>query len=252
MACGIGRPVMESALEARCPPPALLQLVARLYSGTQIDTAFAIHEPDVRAPLTVVASLQNRAEQAAACALLDRLPFGLVALDAQCLVRFENQAARDAIDRADILVREDGRVRPWSDRDLPRFAHAAECACVASRWADEGVEILVAHRYREMSLRLLGLRMGSVPGALMILLLPDVARERSLRRLLMTLFALTAAETDVAILMMEGLSLEEVARQRGVRLATARGQWHTARYKVSNSDDGALIDLLRAALLLQP
>lgn len=245
---------MDTGLQIRHPPPELLHLVARLYVGAPHGTGDAGQQGLEKPSLSpgVLASLQHRSEQSAACALLDRLPFGVLALDAKCRLRFENHSARCALDRADLLMRDDGHVRPWSDKDLPGFVQAAEGACRGQYWPPEGHEIRVEHRHWRIPIRLLGVRMSGAPASMMILLLPDIAREHSLRRLLMTMFALTVAETEVALLMMSGLSIEQAARRRGVLLATARGQWQSAQYKVGAGGEGGLIHVLRAALLLTP
>ena len=239
---------MERSVPIGQPPAELLHLIARLYagpdnapgSGQWQERSALISSPDA------LISLQNRAERAVACAVLDRLPFALLVVDSQCRLRYENQPARDALDRADLLVRDDDRIRPWSENDLAGFVEAAERTCTDMAWPTQGLEIPVARRHWRTSMRLLGLRMGAGAMAKMIVLMPDVARERSLRRLLMTLFALTAAETDIAVLMMAGFSIEEVARRRAVRTATVRLQWQDVQYKVGSGGGAALIELLYA------
>ena len=245
---------METGLQIRRPPTELLHLVARLYVGAPHGTGDAGQESLEGPALSpgVLASLQYRAEQSAACAVLDRLPFGVLVLDVQCRLRFENHSARGTLDRADLLVRDAGYVRPWSDKDLSGFVQAAECACRGPHWPPEGHEIRIEHRHWHIPIRLLGARMSGAPASMMILLLPDIAREHSLRRLLMTMFALTTAETEVALLVMSGLSIEQAAHRRGVLPATARVQWQSAQYKVGAGGEGALIHVLRAALLISP
>jgi len=245
---------MERSAPIGQPPVELLNLIARLYagpdnapgSGQWQERHALISSPDA------LISLQTRAEQAVACAVLDRLPFALLVVDGQCRLQYQNQPARDALDRGDLLVRDEDRVRPWSEKDLPQFVETAERICTDMAWPTQGLEISVARRHWRTSIRLLALRMGAGAMANMIVLMPDVARERSLRRLLMTLFALTAAETDVAVLMMAGFSIEDVARRRAVRTATVRLQWQDVQYKVGSGGGAALIELLHAAILLPP
>src|SRR5262245_13324835 len=98
---------MRDVVQTGEPPAELLHLAARPYAGGAIVSESAAPLEQQASPLSLglLNSLQNRTEQAAASAVLDRLPFGLLVVDAQCRSRFENQSARRTLDQGEILVR---------------------------------------------------------------------------------------------------------------------------------------------------
>jgi len=234
-------------------PDGIVRLMERLYTGAHRDfaptsQALNLSTSPAAPPLP---ELIVSAEGAAGRWLLDRLPFGLVAVDACRRVRFENAIGKRMLDARDPIVREGCLVRPWSAEDSMAFSALAEAACVAASWPQDGRDIVISRRAPPgTTVRLIGFRLGDPPNVALVLLLPDEEREHALRRLLMTMFALTPAESHVVRLMIRGTSLEDVARRRGVTMKAVRAQWYTARSKIGNGGDAQLLQTLRAALLL--
>jgi DNA-binding CsgD family transcriptional regulator len=71
-----------------------------------------------------------------------------------------------------------------------------------------------------------------------------------LATVLVDLFGLTPSESQLALLMMEGLTVAEAARVRSVTTKTARAQWQTVLWKVAADNEGQVLSLLRTALAL--
>lgn len=229
-----------------------MTLIERLYTGVEGDPA-SIRDWEVTrraSPEHALTELVAMAEGTAGSRLLDRLPFGLVAIDAHRRVQFENATGQRMLDSGDPIVREGGRIRPWADEDSVMFAGFAEAACLTAEWPQDGRDMVISCRGSRTRIRLIGFRVGDPPDASLVLLLADAGREHALRRLLMTMFALTAAESHVVRLMMQGASLQDIAKRRGVTVSAVRGQWQTARSKIGNGGDAEILQTLRVALLL--
>jgi DNA-binding CsgD family transcriptional regulator len=232
----------------------VLALVARLYTGAPPAYGLAAPPnppPHAHAgdPVRRVRDGLESAEREAAAALLDELPFGILVLDATCHCEYANRTARAALDEGEFLSLDGEIVRAALERDSQALAAlAVQIATLPS--ALDGVPLLVGRRTGR-AVRLLALPLHVQGRALLVLLVPDVARARALRRLLGSLFGLTAAEADVAVLMLEGMSLDQVAHERRVTLSTARGHWQTAVWKVGVSRE-ALTGILQRALLISP
>jgi len=146
-------------------PSELLRLLARLYSGRrtthhQEDRATILHE-DLPPSDAAVSTLQCEAGSIAASALLDRLPFGILILDARCELRFSNASGRRMLHAADPLVHVGGRVQPRAEVDIPIFAAAAASVCTAVSLPYDDFEIELGSSSRETRTRLLALRVGA-------------------------------------------------------------------------------------------
>jgi DNA-binding CsgD family transcriptional regulator len=232
----------------------MLGLLASLYAGRPSEAPVFPEAlwPRVSPTFDELRAMVDGAEQAAGRALLDRLPFGVIALDERCHLLLENESARESLNASELLTRLGERVRPWADSDVEAFVKTVQTACTDTATSARSFELTLARRKWSLPARLLGLRLGSPPAAALIVILPETGREAALRRLLMTMFALTRSETDVAICMMQGLSMGQVAKIRGVTAPTVRGHWQSVQYKVGNCGDDALVSLLYSALLIRP
>ncbi len=82
---------------------------------------------------------------------------------------------------------------------------------------------------------------GEAPLLLLTLRLPRPAAER--RAMMREAFALSPAEADVALAMLEGASAEQIAERRGTALSTVRTQWGQVLLKaqVANTRELALL-----------
>jgi len=244
--------------ETGCPPrpevpSELLWVVSRLYRGagaprTSAPTAAA----DERAPasIPVLERLQQHTEGTAAMVVLDQLPFGILILDECCRLVLANSAGSRIVASGDpLVVDENGRVHPAVTDEPCRFHEAVAGACHASGSSDaRGIEVSRVHG--PGMVRLLAVRTGTAPESSAAVLLPDPEREHALRRLLTGLFGLTPAEAHVALMMMHGHSIEDVAHANRILARTVRMQWQTAVRKVGSASESDLVAMLRTALLL--
>ena len=68
---------------------------------------------------------------------------------------------------------------------------------------------------------------------LVVLLCADPACTRMLATVLVDLFGMTPIDAQLALLILEGLTVAEAARVRGVTTKTARAEWQTVLWKVA-------------------
>ncbi len=233
----------------------VLDLVNRLYTGDGLVRSGSPQHPRSPAPLAAVPTLNaltGAAERAAAMTVLDRLPFGLLVLDADRRVHFVNETASRALDEADPLVRSGDGVCPWLANDAPQFESLVERTCRLRHCPPEDTTTWLTQRCSTMPLGLLAIHLESGVEGLAALIMPDRAREHMLRRLLVTLFGFTTGEAHVALLMLQGQSIERAARERGITRGTARAYWQNARWKIGAGAERILMNTLLATLLLPP
>ncbi|WP_419899965.1 helix-turn-helix transcriptional regulator [Roseomonas sp. USHLN139] len=84
-----------------------------------------------------------------------------------------------------------------------------------------------------------------LPGPLALLMVTDPnARPNQLADQVIAMFGVTRAEAEVAASLATGLSVEEVATQRGVRLTTLRSQVQSLLAKTGTNRQGELLRLL--------
>jgi DNA-binding CsgD family transcriptional regulator len=235
--------------------PAVLDLVSRVYTGDGLVGSGSLPPSRLRAQVAAVPqlnALECAAERAAAMAVLDRVPFGLLVLDADCGVHFANETARRALDDGDPLVRSGDSVHPWMAADAPKFESLVERTCRLRHCQQEDTMTWLTRRCSAMPFGLLALHLEWGIDGLAAILMPDREREQMLRRLLVSLFGLTTCEAHMALLMLQGHTIERAARERGITRATARAYWQTARWKIGADADPVLMNTLLVTLLLPP
>jgi len=129
-----------------------------------------------------------------------------------------------------------GRVTPPDARAAARFA--ALLHRLGQGGAGGAVEITPPDAPERAFLELRRLPCGML---LLALRLPRPAAER--RAMLRETFALSQAEADVAMAMLEGASADQIAERRGTALSTVRTQWGQvlAKAGVANTRDLALL-----------
>ena len=233
---------------------AVLDLVNRLYTGEGLGSGIHTHSRSLGHVFAVPAlhAVTCAAERAAAMAVLDRVLFALLVLDAECGVHFFNETAGRALEDRDPLVHSGDKVRPWMADDAPKFESLVERSCRLRHCPPEDTTIWLTRRYSTMPYGLLATHLDWGLEGRVALILPDREREQMLRRLLVTLFGFTTGEAHLALLMLQGHSIERAARQRGITRATARACWQSARWKIGGGAEPVLINTLLAALLLPP
>jgi DNA-binding CsgD family transcriptional regulator len=77
------------------------------------------------------------------------------------------------------------------------------------------------------------------------------SRSQASREMIQRLFGLTQAESSLALLLADGLSLDEAADQLGVRKNTARAQLRAIFSKTGVTRQTALVRLLLASVTPQ-
>jgi DNA-binding CsgD family transcriptional regulator len=235
---------------------AVFGLLARLYGGDRgppphhpasAEPAGA-GAPASRVPDETVLEAQQSAECEAARALLDRLPFGIVVVDARRRLHLTNAAGTRILAERTFLGCDDDTLTAACEgselHDLVRRAGERQ------PWPVEGIAVQLRRPDGGRPVRVLSLAMpaGVLPEPALVLLLPDEARTHAVRRLFVSIFGLTPAEAHIAVLMASGLTLAEAASERGIAISTARGQWQTVIWKVGGGADAPLLGLLRSAL----
>ena len=232
---------------------AVFDLLARLYSGTpeRLRCGEASFNPMDRPSAQIVAA-HHAAQRTAALEVLDRLPFGVIALDVSRRVRLISVPAQRFIDSANVLEIRDGLIAAAASEDasvleeLVRHVQHHDAEPLARG------HVTLRRRWSPQSARLLVLAStnADLDELLVVLLCPDPARTRILATILVDLFGLTPVESQLAMLMLEGLTIEEAARVRHVTAKTARAQWQTVMWKIAADSDHQVMSLLRTALAL--
>ena len=190
-------------------------------------------------------------ERTARSRFLDRLPIGLLVVDARGRVLEATRVASEILDSADGLVQRDGlEASTANDTNALRRAIGA----VASPGADpETRERLCLKRpsgARPWTLEISRVERGSADGAAT---LPAAAAvvisdgEQDLERdpeALRVYYGLTPAESELAMLLVGGHSLEQAAKRRGVSRNTARGQLKRIFAKTGTNRQAELVRLV--------
>ncbi len=186
----------------------------------------------------------DRLEEGLCAAILDRLELPILLVEADASVRYANTAAQAIIDGQSLIdaIKSNPGSGRASDGERLKAAVAAACANGAGRvvllGGEDMVQPLVAlvlpfhdgnTSHHERALVLL----RSNKGASEILI-------QSLRRL----FRLSPAEAAIAVSLGTGMDLNELARQRGVKLNTLRSQVASIMAKTGTRRQAQLVALV--------
>ncbi len=197
--------------------------------------------PHLRRLLAVRARLRQAEDQVATLtAAFDEIACGVLILGPEGQLRHANRAAEIRLQSRDGVALVRGRVAPLDLAMAANFAEAIRSA--ASGTAARGGAMRL-RRPLARPLRLLVTPMpGPAPGALVIV--DDDESTRSMTQVLATLFDLTEGEAEVADLLRRGLSPQEVAAKRDVRLSTVRSQIQSLLGKTEARSLGDLLRML--------
>lgn len=202
--------------------------------------------------------IHNRIRENAALAeAIDRIPTGLILLDARHRVVIANRVARDIVDLGDGFSLDDAR---------PRAAHASDDAVlqqsirratqrVAREQLPEGAVMAIARPSGRRAFPLMVAPLLNVPSestlrdAVAVLYISDLEGGTLHRsEVLREVYGLTEAETQLVELLCDGCSLEEIAARRGVTLNTARSQLKQVFAKTNTHRQSELVRLVLAAI----
>jgi DNA-binding CsgD family transcriptional regulator len=212
-----------------------------------------------------VAALQQcceavRAERDLALDVLDRLPLGVVIVDANLRILCASRTAELLLAREDCLSGRGQRLRAKNARDDARLQALVHETLAATGLADAPAGNVLAFQ-REAGGRPLLIAGIPDPGA------PAVSRDGTPGRIalvisdgeshavpsvckLRALYELTPAEAELTSLLVAGQSLEDAARERRIRIGTARAQLKSVFAKTDTHRQAELIRLLAATPIL--
>jgi DNA-binding CsgD family transcriptional regulator/PAS domain-containing protein len=193
--------------------------------------------------------LESVSRRAAAAA--DLHPDGLVIVDPNRRVRFCNTAAERALVRGDGIYWRDGVLHGRHSHDDGALARLIRGAALRTGLCGGGLRVTRGGEAPDLALivtpfppDLLRLVDAATPQALVTiteLALPSPPD----RRHVADLFGFSKAETELAIGLLEGKHLEEIALERHVALSTVRSQLRSILRKTGLHRQGELVQLLR-------
>jgi len=185
--------------------------------------------------------------EALARATLDTLASALLITDASGRIRIANAGGEDLLQAQSGIRQKAGRLTTLDPRQSDRFAAAIRSA--ALRIGRHG-DVLDLPRGEGMSpLRVLIAPLaGHIAGALILIEDPE-AELHALGTTLSSLYGLTQAEAEVAVLLVRGRSLTEIATRCQVSRETARSQAKTVYDKAGVDGQIKLMSILKG---LQP
>jgi len=194
-----------------------------------------------------------RHEREALAEVTDRLPIGVIMLDASGRILHTNRSASQILRAEDGLTLDRGRpaaVDSFENRDLQEKINRA--VKDPTRRADPGGEVMIISR--ESGRRALSVMVGPLlivrpehvtDEARAILFIADTeGHQIDKTQNLETLYQLTHAEADLVRLISEGRSLEQVANERGVTINTVRSQLKQVFSKTDTNRQGELVHLV--------
>ena len=185
--------------------------------------------------------------------VLDRFPSGVMLLDKDARVVLRNRSADLILSLEDGLHLEGGRphlVDAQQDRGFQQLLlEAAQQRAVRGRSHGRTLSIVRPSGRRSFA-SMIGPLLAPPPGtnlreaaAILFVTDPD-GSQISTTEVLQGLYELTPAEAELLRLLAEGRSLEEVARQRGITMNTARGQLKQVFAKTDTRRQGELVRLV--------
>jgi len=199
----------------------------------------------------------QRQRRDALAEVVDRFPNGVVLLDAQGQIVDMNRVAERIIASNDGFEISDGRVRaslPDSDVCLQeRLRDVLENATGTDVMHEEALAIERLSARRPLSVIVSSLlaaaEFSSSRDVVAALFISDPEdRQLPMRRLLGSLYDLTAAESELAALICEGETIEQAALLRGVSIHTARSQLKAVFRKTGAKRQGDLVALVLGGL----
>jgi PAS domain-containing protein/DNA-binding CsgD family transcriptional regulator len=195
-------------------------------------------------------TLQNQAIEAA----LDQLQFGVVIADAAGRVLLVNRAAQEMAAAEDGLLLRGGRLTAAQPKQATLLSrYLGDAVATASRRKGEGGGSLAVSRpsgRRPFALLVAPLSPeGAVTAehqmpAALILITDLERRPQVLGRRLVELFGLSPAEACLAVALVAGKRLEDIAEERGVRMPTLRTQMRSILDKTGTDRQADLMRLV--------
>lgn len=153
---------------------------------------------------------------------LDTMPTSVLAVDAGMRVRACNQRAAAMLSARDGLRLVNGRLTPIAAGFEDRLSHAVRSA---ASWTGAHADAILLPRGSAPSpYRVLISPLARAKGLALVLVDDPAERDPGLADTLAKLYGLTPSEAQLASLLAEGLTPEEAAEARDVRISTVRSQ----------------------------
>jgi DNA-binding CsgD family transcriptional regulator/PAS domain-containing protein len=194
---------------------------------------------------------QAALERRAGRQLLDRLAVGTLVVDARGRVIQSNRVARDILEMGDGLTQRDGlEAANATDTAALRSAINAVASAGADPVARERLSLIRPSGARPWMVEITRVERDTTDGAAALSAAAAVvvsdgeqASEPSTDAL-RTYYGLTPAESELAMLLADGLSLEQAGERRGVSRNTARGQLKRIFAKTQTNRQAELVRLI--------
>ncbi|MDJ0853083.1 MAG: hypothetical protein QNK04_32330 [Myxococcota bacterium] len=206
--------------------------------------AYAIH----------VQHATTRHERSALTEVIDRLPVGVILLDAEGRVVLKNRSVDQILDLRDGFFLDQGRPRVADSREnrslQKLISEVSRSAPDIAHAGGSGVLCVTRASGRRAFPIWVGKLLAPAPDnrtdeAQSILFIADPDRGQiSTTLVLESLYALTPAEAELVRLLAEGCSLDQVAEERGVTMNTVRSQLKQVFCKTDTSRQGELVHLV--------
>jgi DNA-binding CsgD family transcriptional regulator len=186
-------------------------------------------------------------------ALLDhRLPMGVLIVDATGKVLAQNTVARETLDARDGLSLQQGRVVAAKPAESAKLHDVVREVCRrAERTAEVTARALRVSRPSgrpAFQLFVAPLRPWDIVGArespTAVLLITDAGHPMQTWREVLRAYGLTEAETQVALLSLQGSRIDEIAKRRGTSRHTARAHMKRVLTKLGAECQADLVRIL--------
>lgn len=206
--------------------------------------------PHLRRALSITLRLGDavRATDSLASAL-DALAAGVLVVDRSGRVTWHNRAAGEILERRDGLAILDGEIAGAGAQVTTRLRRLVRSATSPDVTSDAAAHLAVERTGGEPPYLLFAVPLRSplevtADGSAMVFVTDGAADRTSLRGHLAVLYGLTPAEVELAVALVDGRSLEEIAAWRRISVETARGQLKAALQKTGTHRQAELVALL--------
>jgi DNA-binding CsgD family transcriptional regulator len=202
-----------------------------------------------RVALHHLAAASDEAITAACLALMDHLPFAVVITDAAGRILLANRSALRAIQARDMVLSVDGAIAAVEPSARERLRAAIRSLCApASRPQVPVVIVPLAKDTAWPHLIVIALESACETSCAAVIF-PDRTRLNGAAQMVASLFALTPAQTRLALLVLEGHSSSEAASVLHITPRTALETWKVVRSKLRTRTDEECLRLLHAAIV---
>jgi DNA-binding CsgD family transcriptional regulator/PAS domain-containing protein len=185
--------------------------------------------------------------------VLDRLPTGILVLDETGKMMACNRAAELSTEGSSHLRIEEGRLTADDRVENERLQELIKNAVAPDIGSDldarNAMRITVDSDGSQLPIFIRPLLRASIDSRLpdasaVIFFAAPIWKQASALASIRALYGFTHAEAEIAQLLCQGLSLEEVAERRGVKLSTARSQLKSAFAKTGAKRQGDLVRII--------